>query len=57
MPKNQFQRPQPINHAHNVPRHGQPQPQPQKLQTKPKLPIKTPGLPPLEKLLDNERDH
>lgn len=57
MPKNQFQRPQPINHSNNVPRHGQQQPQPQKLQVKPKLPAKTSGLPPLEKLLGSERYH
>ncbi|WP_156385897.1 hypothetical protein [Devosia sp. Root685] len=57
MPKNQFQRPQPINHAHNVPRHGQQPPQPQKLQPKAKAPAKTPGLPPLEKLLDGKQHH
>lgn len=27
MPKNQFQRPLPVRHTHNVPRHGAPLPQ------------------------------
>lgn len=26
MPKNQFQRPLPVKHSHNVPRHGKPHP-------------------------------
>ncbi|MBN9332279.1 hypothetical protein [Devosia sp.] len=57
MPKNPFQRPQPINHSHNVPRHGQQQHLPQKLQTKPKQQGAKSGLPPLEKLLSGDRQH
>ena len=58
MPKNPFQRPQPINHANNVPRHGQQPPQPLKLQAKRKAQVKQPaGLPSLEKLLHNEQRH
>ena len=58
MPKNQFQRPQPIKHAHNVPRHGLQQAAPPK-----KLPAKAtgksdkPDLPPLEKLLQSQHRH
>jgi len=57
MPKNQFQRPQPINHSNNVPRHGLQPPQPQKLQAKPVLPANKTGLPSLEKLLNSEQRH
>lgn len=58
MPKNPFQRPQPINPAHNVPRHGQQPPQPAKLQAKLKAQVKQPaGLPSLEKLLGGEQRH
>ncbi|MET0439219.1 MAG: hypothetical protein ABW043_17170 [Devosia sp.] len=57
MPKNQFQRPQPINHAHNVPRHGQQLPQPQKLPVKSMAPAKKTGLPSLEKLLGGQHHH
>jgi len=57
MPKNQFQRPLPINHSHNVPRHGQQPPQPQKLQAKSTTPAKNTGLPSLEKLLNSEQRH
>lgn len=57
MPKNPFQRPQPITPSHNVPRHGLQQPQPQKLQAKSKVPAKKPGLPPLQKLLGNQQHH
>ena len=55
MPKNPFQRPQPINHSHNVPRHGQQQHLPQKLQTKPRQQSEKTGLPPLEKLLNGNQ--
>lgn len=55
MPKNPFQRPQPITHNHNVPRHGQQQHQPQKLHAKPRVSTEKPGLPPLEKLLNSEQ--
>lgn len=57
MPKNPFQRPQPINHSHNVPRHGQQQQQPRKLQVKPRVSTEKSGLPPLEKLLGSEQRH
>jgi hypothetical protein len=57
MPKNQFQRPQPINHNHNVPRHGQQQNQPQKLQTKPKASPEKSDLPPLQRLLSGAPRH
>lgn len=57
MPKNQFQRPQPINPSHNVPRHGHQPPPPPKLQVKSNVPAKEPGLPPLEKLLGSEKHH
>lgn len=57
MPKNQFQRPQPINHTNNVPRHGQHQPQPQKLQAKAKAQASKPGFPSLEKLLGAQQHH
>jgi hypothetical protein len=55
MPKNPFQRPQPINHNHNVPRHGtQQQRPPVKVGAKVAVPEK-PGLPALEKLLGKDR--
>lgn len=53
MPKNPFQRPQPINHNHNVPRHGSQQQQPPKLQPKPRIEAGKPVLPSLEKLLNS----
>lgn len=58
MPKNPFQRPQPINHSHNVPRHGQQQPQPpRRLSGKDVLKTPPSGLPPLEQLLDEDKRH
>ncbi|MHA6297369.1 hypothetical protein [Devosia sp. CAU 1758] len=52
MPKNQFQRPLPVNHTHQVPRHGKAPPPVVKPGGKP--PLKTPAatLPPLAALLD-----
>lgn len=55
MPKNPFQRPQPINRNHNVPRHGQPQQQPARLPIKPKVQEERAGPPPLEKLFGNKK--
>jgi len=51
MPKNPFQRPQPINHKHNVPRHGLQQPVPPLKAAKAKAQAPQPALPPLDKLL------
>lgn len=54
MPKNPFQRPQPINHSHKVPRHGLQKPQPpQRPPSKGPAPA-VPALPSLETLLKNE---
>jgi len=51
MPKNQFQRPLPVKHTKNVPRHGQPVPPPAKATAKPaKAPAAS--LPPLAALLE-----
>mgnify|MGYP007130804305 CR=1 FL=1 len=51
MPKNQFQRPLPINHAHKVPRHGKAQPPLPKSGAKLVVKELTPALPPLTELL------
>jgi hypothetical protein len=52
MPKNQFQRPLPVNHDRKVPRHGAPLPQRQPEANKPLQPRQEqPALPPLEVLL------
>lgn len=57
MPKNAFQRPQPINHSHNVPRHGQAPKPPQKLASKVKAPVIPAPLPSLDTLLGNHKRH
>lgn len=57
MPKNAFQRPQPINHSHNVPRHGQAPKPPQKLASKVKAPVIPAPLPSLDTLLSNHKRH
>lgn len=54
MPKNPFQRPQPINPSRNVPRHGLQQHQPPKLQPKSQIEVRKPTLPSLEKLLNGD---
>jgi hypothetical protein len=52
MPKNQFQRPLPVRHTHNVPRHGAPLPKRMPEVRKPILPQQAqPPLPSLEALL------
>ncbi|SMQ71992.1 hypothetical protein SAMN06295905_1976 [Devosia lucknowensis] len=51
MPKNQFQRPAPIQHTGNVPRHGKPQPPQAKSAEKRLSKLSTNTLPPLETLL------
>lgn len=50
MPKNQFQRPTPVNHNHQVPRHGKPVP-PASKATRPVASKQKEPLPPLEVLL------
>ncbi|WP_156352222.1 hypothetical protein [Devosia sp. Leaf64] len=58
MPKNQFQRPQPINHTHNVPRHGQQQPRPpQRPSSKTSAQTPPTGLPSLGQLLHTDKRH
>lgn len=52
MPKNQFQRPTPIVHGHQVPRHGKAQPTPAKRAAKPLAKAPLANLPPLAALLD-----
>lgn len=57
MPKNMFQRPVPVTHTHNVPRHGAPLPgkkqeMPKALKPKPEAAI---TLPPLGALLAKPR--
>ncbi|MDV3250124.1 hypothetical protein DevBK_02135 [Devosia sp. BK] len=56
MPKNQFQRPQPINHTRNVPRHGQQQP-PQRPSSKTSMQTPPSGLPSLGQLLHTDKHH
>lgn len=51
MPKNQFQRPTPINHSHQVPRHGKPQPPQSRAAAKPLAKAPAASLPPLAALL------
>ena len=52
MPKNQFQRPLPVNNSHHVPRHGAPLPQPKVEAKGPAANAKAPAaLPPLSTLL------
>jgi len=51
MPKNQFQRPLPVRHTQNVPRHGKPVPPPAKAAIKPARPPAA-NLPPLAALLE-----
>jgi hypothetical protein len=56
VPKNQFQRPLPVKHTHNVPRHGKPLPPQAKADGKPvgkELPA---SLPPLSALLTIRND-
>jgi len=55
MPKNPFQRPQPINHTHNVPRHGTQQARPPVKVTPKTAAAEKPSLPPLDKLLQGEQ--
>ncbi len=56
MPKNPFQRPQPINHTRNVPRHGKPvQALPKKGAAKATIATPAPALPPLEELLHSDK--
>lgn len=51
MPKNQFQRPLPVRHTQNVPRHGAPIPQ-RKPEVRRSQPIREPApLPALDDLL------
>jgi hypothetical protein len=52
MPKNQFQRPAPVKHTRNVPRHGAPQPGPAKGAAKPQNKAPAAGLPPLSALME-----
>ena len=52
MPKNQFQRPLPVKHNGNVPRHGKPMPPVAKAGAKPALKPPPGNLPPLAVLLD-----
>lgn len=52
MPKNQFQRPLPVQHTANVPRHGKAQPAFAKAGTKPALKAPAANLPPLAALLE-----
>ena len=52
MPKNQFQRPAPVKHIHNVPRHGTPSPVPPRGNGKPAAKAVPAGLPSLSSLLD-----
>ena len=52
MPKNQFQRPLPVNHNRQVPRHGTPQPPQARSTTKPLTKAPVTNLPPLAALLD-----
>lgn len=57
MPKNIFQRPQPVARTHNVPRHGAPIPM-RKVETRkvaPPRPEGTLSLPALEALLKSDR--
>lgn len=51
MPKNQFQRPLPVNHNRQVPRHGKPLPPQSKAAAKPLTKVSEASLPPLEALL------
>ena len=55
MPKNQFQRPTPVNHGHQVPRHGKPLPPQAKGATKPLTKAPLANLPPLAALLETPR--
>lgn len=57
MPKNMFQRPQPINHNRNVPRHGTQQGQLPAKAAKPAEASVKPALPSLEKLLHKGTRH
>ncbi len=52
MPKNQFQRPLPVKHTSNVPRHGKPQPPFAKSGARPVLTAPPTSLPPLAALLE-----
>ncbi len=52
MPKNQFQRPLPVQHNHSVPRHGKQQPPLAKPGAKAATKPPEAGLPPLAALLE-----
>lgn len=52
MPRNPFQRPVPVRHDHNVPRHGKPQMPPAKTGAKPAIKTPADNLPPLAALLE-----
>ncbi len=52
MPKNQFQRPLPVQHTSNVPRHGKQHLAPAKPSAKPVLKAPVANLPPLAALLE-----
>lgn len=57
MPKNQFQRPLPVNHSHKVPRHGKPLPPANKPAAQAVSKAPEAALPPLEALLKTEVKH
>lgn len=54
MPKNQFQRPAPVQHTQNVPRHGKPLPPPAKVAAKAPTRAVSAGLPPLSVQLETQ---
>jgi hypothetical protein len=57
MPKNQFQRPLPVNHTHKVPRHGKTQPPLPKSGAKTLVKEHSASLPPLSELLGPKGKH